>query len=63
MFAGPCATWFAVAAKKDEDVGTYRDRVEKTLTADQVAAQQKKVAAWHAVTESSNYDAARAGRP
>lgn len=55
--------WFAVAAKKDEDAATYRDRVEKTLTADQVAAQQKKVAAWHSVSESSSWDAARAGKP
>ena len=45
--------WFGIAAKKnDEKAVTFRDRIGSTLTAEQVAAQQKKIAVWRPVMES-----------
>jgi uncharacterized protein len=45
--------WFSLAAKgKDEEGAKFSERVAKTLTPEQVAAVDKKVAEWKAVAET-----------
>lgn len=54
--------WYGVAAKtNDAKAVAFRDRIGTTLSADQVAAQQKKIAAFHAASEASGWDQRRAG--
>ena len=55
--------WLAVAAKQDDEAAKFRDRVGKTLSAEQFEAAQKKAAEWRAVTESEKYDPARGAHP
>ena len=55
--------WVAVAAKQDEDAAKFRDRIGKTLSAEQFEEQQKKVQEWHAVTEPVTYDVKRGAVP
>jgi TPR repeat protein len=53
--------WFAVAAKSDDTAGKYKERVAKTLSAEQVAAQDKKIAEWKPVYEGADIN--RANHP
>ncbi|TAL28201.1 MAG: sel1 repeat family protein [Alphaproteobacteria bacterium] len=55
--------WLAVAAKQDDEAAKFRDRVGKTLTAEQFATQQKRVQEFRAVQESETYDVRRGAYP
>jgi TPR repeat protein len=55
--------WLAVAAKQDDEAAKFRDRVAKTLSAEQFEAQQKKVQEWRAVPEPEAYNVARGAAP
>lgn len=55
--------WVAVAAKQDDEAAKFRDRIGKTLSEEQFAAQGKKVQEWHAVVEPETYNVARGANP
>jgi uncharacterized protein len=55
--------WLAAAARQDDEAAKFRDRIGKTLSAEQFAAQQKKVQDWRPVQESETYDVKRGAMP